>query len=189
MGKNKRRQFQYFDEFHKKDLLTDSYEECDFLNWCSEAAELGIIIDFEYQPESFVLFEPVFYINPQKKKKSLFRIHAYSADFRIRLNPNTLPVLQDEFKITYDQLQKECIDVFLDVKGTFQRNGMGRSFSINQKWMYEKYGIYIQKLVPQNFFKTCGCPLKSFKSLKSNKMRSIFKGYPTISEIFQSKSS
>jgi hypothetical protein len=45
------------------------------MNWCSEAAQLGIIIDFEYQPKSFILSEPIFYTNTDGKKRSLFRIH------------------------------------------------------------------------------------------------------------------
>ena len=182
MGKNTRRQFQHHDDFHDIDVSVDSYEEYDFMNWCSEAAQLGIIIDFEYQPKSFILSEPIFYTNTDGKKRSLFRIHQYSPDFKITLNPNASKSLQDAFKVQIEQLQHNTIDVFIDVKGEFQRNGSGRAFSINQKWVYAKFGIYILKLVPNEFFKTCGCPAKSLKSQKTNKIRSIFKGYPSLTQ-------
>lgn len=184
-GKNKRRQLEQFDDFHNVKILCDSQEEVDFIAWCSEAAQLGIIIDYEYQPEAFQLFDPVTCINSKGKKYSLLRKHSYSADFIIQFNPQTSRMLIDEFKIPYDKISSNNVKVYLDIKGTFQRNGTGRSFSINQKWVYQKYQIYIQKLIPIEFFKKCGCPMKCFRSLKTNKPRPMFKGFMTIPYVFK----
>ena len=63
MGKNKRRQLECYDSFHKVKLDCDSIEECDFIEWCSEAASLNIIKDFIYQPESIKLFDAVSYLD------------------------------------------------------------------------------------------------------------------------------
>lgn len=188
MGKNKRRQFEHFDEFHNKQILCDSQEECDFINWCSEAAQLNIIIDYEYQPASFLLFESTTYINIDNKKRSLLLKHEYSPDFIITFNPNKSRVLSNAFKLSIDKLSLDTVNVYLDVKGTFQRNGSGRAFSINQKWVYQKYNIYVQKIVPVDFFKICGCPQLCFISAKSKKIRSMYKGYPTITEKLQKQS-
>lgn len=46
MGKNKRKQIQHFDTFHNCAVACDSAEECDFFDWCCEAAKLGFIKDF-----------------------------------------------------------------------------------------------------------------------------------------------
>lgn len=37
-GNNKRRTFKQHDYFHNVDLEVDSLEECDFIEWCCEAA-------------------------------------------------------------------------------------------------------------------------------------------------------
>jgi hypothetical protein len=48
MGKNKRKQIEYFDGFHNCKLMCDSNEEVDTLNWLNEAASLGIVDDYAY---------------------------------------------------------------------------------------------------------------------------------------------
>lgn len=47
-GKNKRRQFEAFDEIHGVTLSVDSTEECDTLAWLVEAKSRNIINDFSY---------------------------------------------------------------------------------------------------------------------------------------------
>ena len=181
MGKNKRRQLEYVDEFHNNSIiLCDSQEECDFIAWCSEAAQLNIIIDYEYQPKPFELSQSITYTNIANKKRVLLRSHEYSPDFMVRFNPQSSRILSDAFKLSIEQLSLDSIDVFLDIKGTFMRNDGGRAFSINQKWVYQKYNIFIQKIVPVDFFKLCGCPMKCFNSIKTHRPRKMFKGYMTI---------
>lgn len=102
MGKNKRKQIEYFDGFHNCKLMCDSNEEIDTLNWLNEAASLGIVIDYVYQPESLKLFDPVDYVNVDGKRRSLFREHVYSPDFLVKFNPSKFPLLAREFKITKD---------------------------------------------------------------------------------------
>lgn len=184
MGKNKRRQFPYHDEFHNVDVLCDSIEECDFFEWCVEAAKLGIIQDFEYQPSSIQLFDAVDYTAFNGKKRSLFREHKYSPDFSITFIPENAQVLCKEFKVPYQDINNKSFQVYLDVKGTFQRGDGGRSFSINQKWVYQKAGIYVVKVIPKDFFFVCGCPTNCFTTRKTNKKRKAFEQCKCISEIF-----
>lgn len=185
MGKNKRRQFPYHDDFHNVDVLCDSIEECDFIEWCAEAAQLSVIQDFEYQPESIQLFDAVDYIAFNNKKRSLFREHKYSPDFSIRFIPEAAGVLCKEFKVPYQNIGQDSFQVLLDVKGTFQRGDGGRAFSINQKWVYQKTGIYVVKIVPKDFFASCGCPMKCFFTRKTNKKRKAFDGCKSIAETFK----
>lgn len=185
MGKNKRRQLSCYDSFHKIQLNCDSVEECDFIEWCSEAASLKIIKDFIYQPESIKLFDAVSYLDFQGKKKSLLRDHVYSPDFCIIFDPGTFLILAKQFKIPYDQVSLNESSVYLDVKGTFQRNGGDRSFSLNQKWVFQKTGIYVSKIIPENFFKECGCPQACFLSKKLKKARKKFIGFKTIAQAFR----
>lgn len=85
--------------------------------------------------------------------KVLFQDHQYSPDFLIKVNPKYQTLL-DEFKVTFSN------QIYVDVKGSFNRNQ--RSFSIDQKWVYQKTGYYIYKLEPKAFFKKFGI-LEEFK--------------------------
>ena len=184
MSKNKRRQFECYDSFHDKMLECDSIEEQDFIAWCCEAAKLKVIKDFIYQPESIQLFDATNYVDAIGKKRSLFRQHVYSPDFCIIFDPRSSQALCKQFKTTYEQASLSESSAYLDVKGTFQRNGSGRSFSLNQKWVFQKTGIYICKLVPQDFFKECGCPQECFYSKKQKKPRKMYLGFKTIAQAF-----
>ena len=184
MGKNSRRQFPYRDSFHNVDLQMDSIEECDFIEWCIEAAQLGLIQDFAYQPPSIKLFDAVDYIAFDGKRKSLLREHVYSPDFLIVLNARSYQTLAKQFKLPHSAAQNSTFQVYLDVKGTFQKSDGGRSFSINQKWVYQKTGIYVVKTIPKEFFKACGCPQNCFKTRKTGKTRKAFAECKSISEVF-----
>lgn len=185
MGKNKRRQLECYDSFHQKKLECDSIEECDFVEWCCEAASLGIIQDFIYQPEPIKLFEATYYIDASKKKKILLRDHVYSPDFNIIFDPRTSRKLCIQFKVPYDQTSLESTSIYLDIKGTFQRNGGDRSFSLNQKWVFQKTGTYVSKVIPEKFFKECGCPQACFYSKKLKKRRKMFLGCKSVAQVFE----
>ena len=185
MGKNKRRQIECYDTFHNQSLSCDSVEECDFIEWCNEAASLSVIKDFIYQPDSIVLFDSTSYLDFQGKKKSLLKQHVYSPDFCIIFDPGAFPLLAKQFKVQYDQMSQAASSIYLDIKGAFQRNGGDRSFSLNQKWVFQKTGIYISKIVPAKFFASCGCPQACFLSKKLKKPRKMYVGFKTITQAFQ----
>lgn len=189
MGKNKRRQFLGKDTVHNVDLQMDSIEELDFLEWCIEAVSLGIISDFEYQPEPIKLFDKVDYIAWNGKKRLLFRDHIYSPDFKLTFDPRCNEVLQKTFKMNQSDTTKKSFQVHLDVKGTFQRNDGGRSFSINQKWVFQKTGICIVKIVPKDFFAVCGCPSSCMKTRKTGRERKAFSGLKSLEEVFKAEKS
>lgn len=164
-GKNKRRQLELHDPVHNADLLVDSMEEVEFLQWLFEAHSLGIVTDFTYQPESFFLtskvdYTPMFPVNEKKKKKPkcLFRDHIYTADFKVLLASKFLETSSKGFVIIDNGKPNEDYTVFVDTKGTFMTHGSDRAFSINQKLVWEKHGIYVQKIVPKEFFRKLGVP-------------------------------
>ena len=184
MGKNKRRQLECYDTFHNVTLSCDSAEEVDFIEWCSEAARLSVIQDFIYQPEPIQLFDAVSYLDFQGKKRSLLQQHIYSPDFCIKFIPGAFPVLAKQFKVPYDRMSQASSSIYLDIKGAFQRNGGDRSFSLNQKWVFQKTGIYVNKIVPVKFFEVWGCPQACFLSKVLKKPRKMYIGFKTISQTF-----
>lgn len=176
-GKNKRNQIPCYDSRIKQYVLVDSIEEVETYKWLLLALKLGIITDFKYQPERFTLSEPIKYTNSKGKQKSLFQEHVYSPDFLITINPNC-DILLDEFKVLKDN------QIYIDVKGEFARNDGGRAFSLNQKWMYQKYGLYIYKLIPKKFFLKMGIPEELRYTNKTRKPSKKFAGYPLEKDVF-----
>ena len=72
----------------------------------------------------------------------------------------------------------------IDTKGTFASNDGGRSFSINQKWVYAKYKVYVHKLVPKVFFEKFGVPENCKLTAKTKKPRKAFEGFKDIKTCF-----
>ena len=91
--------------------MCDSNEEIDMLNWLNEAASLGIVIDYVYQPTSLKLFDSVDYTNIDGKKRCLFREHVYSPDFLLKFDPSKFPLLAREFKLAKDQSSLREVEV------------------------------------------------------------------------------
>ena len=132
----------------------ESDEERMFEQWCKEAIEHGLLQHFAKQPKSFELTPAQFtYIQKQLKtkvteiKRSVCRAHIYTADFCLMLTPKGREMLKGVFQNTHllgfpDDL------LWIDTKGSFMSRGAGQEFAINQKLVYEKYGIWVSKVVP-----------------------------------------
>lgn len=181
MGKNKRRQLLAIDDVHNMQLSVDSQEEIDCLAWLCEAQKSGIINDFTYQPKSFKLFDAAKYQDITNKTRSLFREHEYTADFVMSLDPNKWLDLSKELKISYSELSNNICSVFIDCKGTF--NKTERAFGYNQKWLWQKFKTYVYKLVPKDFFKRFGVPMKCVLTNKTKKPRKMFEGMKSLKDI------
>lgn len=180
IGKNKRRQLEVEDRIHNVILSVDSQEEIDTLEFLSECKELSIINDFSYQPAPFTLSDPVKYTDINGKSRTLFQGHEYTADWVLEFTPSSFQALAKEFKVPYEALSCDSYKVYLDSKGTFNRTE--RSFGYNQKWLYQKLGIYVYKLVPKKFFEKMGVPEHCRLTKKTKKPRTMFKGFKSIKE-------
>ena len=166
------------------EIKFDSKEELEFYWWCEEAKEHGIIKDFIYHDfNPIVLSEKTTYYVEKKLKtktkvieKTVFREHSYKHDFEIELFEG----VNNIFKTIHNKRY-----AFIDVKGTFQQNDGQRSFSINQKWVYAKLGIYIEKIIPKEFFKKTWVPEKARYTPKTKKLRTTYAGYKTIDDYLE----
>lgn len=134
----------------------DSKEEQDFAWWLEEAEKNNLAAAIVYQPDSFTLsnLEKVYITKQLKTKnklvvKNLLQPHIYTADFKFMLLD---PIFNSFFKCGHE------LPTYVDVKGTFQMYGGQRSFSINQKWVYKEFGIYVQKVIPEKLFKKTWVP-------------------------------
>lgn len=190
MGKNKKSEIVFFDEFRQENINVDSQEEFQFYCWIIQAKKMGIVLDYVYQPDSFLLTEKRTYVplfdNPKDKEKHLMAEHIYTADFKLTIAKDKAKILAKYLKIAKTDVDGENgnVVVWLDIKGGFMSNGGGRSFSINQKLVYDKHGIYVNKLVPRDFFVKCGCPDRLFLTEKTKKPSKVFAECPRMVEVF-----
>ena len=184
MGKNKKSNIIY------DDIEFDSKEELEFYHWCIEAKKYKIISDFKYNCESYQL-SPKQTIDEERQLKTktkivskhLFHEHIYTPDFHL-FKGERWGVIDKESKLISSHDNKT--EIVIDVKGTFQMHDGSRSFSINQKWMYEKYGIYVNKLIPEKFFKLTWVPESCKMTAKTKQIRKKYEKTQTILEKFGS---
>lgn len=177
----------------------DSDEERYFEWYLEELHGYGIVLGYVYQPDSFELFTGVRYKKEHKKvlktktnewvaEHSLLNPHVYTPDYKIiwdrialKLFVNIIGERVKEDKPFWGHLDSSNSDLFtyLDVKGGFvgRNNSSAVLFPNNQKWVYEKYKIFVQKIVVSNkkesIFKKTFTPAKYKITERSFKPRVI----------------
>ena len=170
----------------------DSDEEYLFMCWYEEAMSLGLVGNLVVQP-SFILTPRQSITvkcptkkNPDKTKdKFLFHPHNYKADFSFEVvvesdsAGNTVPKINrlcgPKGKPLIHQYVGDRHICVVDIKGGWanhrSRNSSDVTFPINQKLVYNKYNIYVNKAVINNkkgLFKDFWAPDEAFITPKGN---------------------
>ena len=140
----------------REDFASD--EELEVYCWLKETESFNLVSDIEYQPEAFSLCSRA---SVQVKKqlktkikmvdKFLFHAHVYTPDFEFE----AMPAIG---RLFVSPLFAPNKPVVIDVKGSFNPYGDPKQFSINQKWVWDKYGVYVEKIVPEKLFKKSYVP-------------------------------
>ena len=143
----------------------DSKEEVYFSWWLDELLEAGYIAAHAYHPTTYDLSPNQEYsVNVHLKtktnveEKTLLQPHTYTPDFSIVWNPKAYGIffysLADGFNIKKIPLVAKLHgnmydETVIDIKPPQSKWGKSymEVFSINQKWTYEKHGVYVQKVV------------------------------------------
>ena len=160
-----------------------SDEEWHVSHWLMEAQGHGLLGEIVYQPDPFVLSERASVtVEKQLKTKTktadkfLFHPHKYTPDFSFYLKDG---FLNRHFNNPIHNW------IVIDVKGGFNPYGDPKQFSINQKWMYQKYEIYVEKIVPEKLFKKTWVPEICRLSPKLKKPVKKYINVPIISEFLK----
>lgn len=161
----------------RKDFASD--EEFWVYNWLMEAKGKGLVVDITYQPGPFEL-SPRASVTVKKQLKTkvkdvdmfLFNPHVYTPDFSFTVSAE----LSGYFKLPLIN------NVIIDVKGHFNKHGDPKQFAINRKWMLIKFGIYVEKIVPEKLFKKTWVPdCCRFTPVRGDLVKRYI-GYPGINE-------
>ena len=141
-----------------------------YTSWyLDELAETGYVLKYEHQPSSIKLSSKATY--PWQKtmktkiksmRSTLLQEHVYTPDFKVTWDKDAYGIFFKDKEAVLNNNDcyfwaETCFvenvwDSYLEVKPTFDRNNMIRLFSINQKWLYHEYGLYVQKIIPVKLF-------------------------------------
>lgn len=142
-----------------------SMEE-DYFQWyLDELIDAGYVRSFKYQPKPFRLFKgasvqwlEVLKTKTKERTQPLLSEHVYQADFILYWNDSAEMLFYGGFESVLNTSLKKFPFIanhdenlgyytVLDVKGTFNQNDAWRRFSIDQKWVFLTYNIYVQKII------------------------------------------
>jgi len=165
-----------------KGIYFDSYEEREFFWWLEEASHAGLVKGFRYHPESFNIFERAS-VPVRKELKTKCKVverfllhpHEYTPDF--------IFTVRERFRILDHGLTAmDNLTYYIDVKGGFSIYNNEREFSINQKAMYHFYGVFVNKVIPRDFFQRTYCPAMA-ATTKTGQPRKHYKDMPNIRRV------
>lgn len=161
----------------------DSAEELHFSWFLDELQQSGFIKRWVYQPKPFPLtpqvdYEFIKHLKTKDKtiRKLFLRSHNYQADFLIVWDKCSKGIFFDTkddsdvmtFPFIIDKKKYRSI---IDVKGGFNRNNTWRIFSIEQKWVWQKFQVYVQKIIPKELFKKTFTPQRYLFTDKNGQRR------------------
>jgi len=139
----------------------ESKEELWISYYLDELLKVGFIIDWQYQPKTYTLFEPFTYewqkeLTKKNKTKvsALIRGHEYTPDFMMVWHEKARYLFFNSIEDKINLKEANFIAhsgnnlSIIDVKPQFDMQNMTRLFVINQKWMMDKFGLYVQKIIP-----------------------------------------
>lgn len=169
----------------KKSKRTDGFESDEemFMSWYfEELKEIGAVTEIVLQPKSFKLSSEILHtwIKPMKKvadkisEEIIMSSHLYTADVLVYWDPAFLGTIitsldtTDKITTSPSNLTKFFVNKdkegrffsVVEIKPIFDQNNMTRAAKINQKWVWDKYGIYVQFAIPDKIFKNTFTPVK-----------------------------
>ena len=147
-------------------IVFDSEGEEQFYQYCSVLKETGYIDNYGYQPDPFKLSDKIEYIwiNKTKTKEIitsavLLNPHEYTCDFLIKWNHKAHNIfylnIDDKIKLNKIPFIAKNNISYIECKPAWDQNNMTRLAKINIKWVYEKYGVYIQIITPSSNKSNC----------------------------------
>jgi len=194
MAKEKKEQRYY------NGLAIDSDEEMMTVMWWEELMQAGYAEKIE-EVNSYQLSVPVVNTYTQnvvmktkskdvEKNQKLLEDHVYTPEFKVKLTPAGVKLLSWYFHTTedghystenrkFDKLFVHNVEglgndyyIYIEVKPEHDRHNMTRLFTVNQKWMWWKHGIFVNLVQPHILFKKTFTP-KAWLTTPTGKKRVI----------------
>lgn len=165
----------------------DSEEEYFFWAYCKELEERGFIEFFYKNNDSIVLTEPLLIkykqsislktkIKEIEKEQKILSSSSYTPDFNIDWNPKSEKIFYQLLGLPervvcpfLAQQDENGIYSVVECKPVFDRNNMTRLFKHNQKFIWDKFKIFVNLVYPIDLFKKTFTPEAYFTTLAGRK--------------------
>lgn len=144
----------------------DSDEEYYFCHWLEEMKAIGVVISYQHHPKPLPLSGKVIVPhldkdrkgNPKRKDVFIMHDHIYEYDYLVLLNPDyekrlfsTTDNYWKELPVVANRRKDGRLLWLVEVKPSYMKDqGSNTRFPLNQKWVWEKYGLYVQKVIPED---------------------------------------
>lgn len=191
--------------FTRNGMELDSREEYLFLCWYEEAESLGLVSNLVQEPffpllprQAVMVSSPTKRDPDRKRERFLFHPHNYKADFMFNMTGSEAHgssdtklndlcmVSKNKLVFLADDCEPLCV---VDVKGGWanhqSRNSSDVTFPLNQKMVYDKYKIYVNKAVitpKKGFFSNFWAPDEAFTTERGNPSK-VFEKCRRLSDI------
>ena len=172
-----------------KGLEFDSVGEMHFYWWLEELKENGYVSDILLQPDPFpmsdrvsMLFTKHLKTKTQVKPFTVMREHVYTTDFLFVFTDKAKKIFHVSFdEKSSDHTKEELSNLkttnngvcLIEVKPSFDQNNMTRLAVLNQKWVMEKHGKFINIVIPEKLFEKTFTPTRYLFCDKSKQTRKI----------------
>lgn len=185
-------------------IEVDSQEEIAVLMWLYELKKQGYIENI-CRAQSFQLSDPVEHTYTYReqlktkekvveKKQVLLNGHYYTPEFKVLLTQRGNNLLAWRKCINHNQKHDKVFTsvweedegsiVYIEVKPKWNANNMTRLFKLNQKWVFAKYGIHINLIIPETLFASTFTP-KEYLKTSTGKIRKISWKIKTLEEFVE----
>ena len=165
-----------------------SKEEYYFQLYLDELVQAGYVAKYSYEPRSYEIYPKQTYAatNQLKTKTKTIEKHllaslTYTPDYQIEWTPKAHQ-FSSPYSLESTFWCDEDLYSHIDIKGSWNRNESHTKFSIIQKAMWNKLGIYVQKIEPKKLFRDTFTPKKYLLTDKTNKARKIAWETKTLEE-------
>jgi len=149
-----------------------SVEELYTAYWLEELKDAGYVKEFTLQPAPFKLADAVVYDwikntstktiknRFEEKESNMLEAIEYTADAHVIWDISAMNLFFTIDKPRDNKCKLIIAHIgfsgdaysYIEVKPIFDQQNMEREFKIKQKWIYQKYKIFINLVVPQKFF-------------------------------------
>jgi hypothetical protein len=165
-----------------------SDEEKYFSWWLDELQELELIKGYDYENKEWSLSPPITIFHEKHLKtkikteeRSILKSHSYGCDFTIYPLSESFgrifAMMDVPVKVVLPYLYGSHHNIYVEIKPIFDKNNMTREFAINRKWVYEKYGDFVNLVkignTKNSFFSKTFTPRRFLLTDKTNKPRSL----------------
>jgi hypothetical protein len=180
----------------EKEIQFDSDEEMYFYWWLEELRQAGYIKEIIRDVEPFDLSSRLsitYTVKTQLKTKikekekdiTILHPHIYTADFKVIWADKALHKLHEPIFVVGSNINilfysnvvfpdpNGIVFSFFEVKPTYDQNNMTRLFTVNQKWVWDKFAVFINKVIPEKLFSDTFTPMRYLTTNKSGKLRKI----------------